>query len=64
VSGNVRAVGRVETDPVSALLPEGVSHLLIADDALIPSRWGAHVTLCGEEAAVSCSTVSTFVWSV
>ncbi|HEY6422639.1 MAG TPA: hypothetical protein VIY28_05185 [Pseudonocardiaceae bacterium] len=28
-------------------LPEGVSHLLTADDALTPGRWGPHVTLCG-----------------
>lgn len=49
MSGNGRAVVAGETDPVSAPLPAGVSHLLIADDALIPGRWGAHVTLCGEQ---------------
>lgn len=26
-----------------------VSHLLTADDALIPGRWGAHITVCGTE---------------
>ncbi len=30
-------------------LPAGVSHLLAADDALMPGRWGAHTTLCGRE---------------
>lgn len=29
--------------------PAGVSHLLAADDALSPGRWGAHITLCGAE---------------
>ncbi|MGH3694850.1 MAG: hypothetical protein ACRDRX_12835 [Pseudonocardiaceae bacterium] len=29
--------------------PVGVSHLLAADDALSPGRWGAHITLCGAE---------------
>ncbi|MGH3889665.1 MAG: hypothetical protein ACRDSZ_24395 [Pseudonocardiaceae bacterium] len=29
--------------------PVGVSHLLAADDALSPGRWGAHITLCGVE---------------
>jgi hypothetical protein len=27
----------------------GVSHLLAADDALLPGRWGAHIALCGQE---------------
>ncbi|MGH3887922.1 MAG: hypothetical protein ACRDSZ_15400 [Pseudonocardiaceae bacterium] len=36
-----------ETDPDRTALPAGVSHLLAADDALIPGRWGAHITLCG-----------------
>lgn len=27
----------------------GVSHLLAADDALIPGRWGVHITLCGQQ---------------
>lgn len=26
-----------------------VSHLLVADDALMPGRWGVHITLCGEQ---------------
>ncbi len=30
-------------------LPVGVSHLLVADDALIPGRWGVHITVCGQE---------------
>lgn len=36
----------VETDATP--LPAGVSHLLAADDALIPGRWGVHTTLCGQ----------------
>ncbi|MGH3838953.1 MAG: hypothetical protein ACRDSF_25145 [Pseudonocardiaceae bacterium] len=46
--------GRVdpEVDP-APLLPAGVSHLLAADDALIPGRWGAHVTLCGLQVRAS-----------
>ncbi|MGH3777293.1 MAG: hypothetical protein ACRDRR_16455 [Pseudonocardiaceae bacterium] len=36
-----------EADPEHAPLPAGVSHLLAADDALIPGRWGEHITLCG-----------------
>ncbi len=39
--------GAVEPDPERAALPAGMSHLLAADDALIPGRWGAHITLCG-----------------
>lgn len=35
-----------EADPA---LPSGVSHLLVADDVLIPGRWGSHITLCGQE---------------
>lgn len=38
-----------EADPVSAPLPAGVSHLLAADDALQPGRWGSHVAVCGPE---------------
>ncbi len=34
---------------MSAPLPEGVSHLLVADDVLIPGRWGVHITLCGQQ---------------
>jgi NAD-dependent dihydropyrimidine dehydrogenase PreA subunit len=33
----------------AAPLPAGISHLLAANDALIPDRWGVHITLCGEE---------------
>ncbi|MGH3777653.1 MAG: hypothetical protein ACRDRR_18310 [Pseudonocardiaceae bacterium] len=36
-----------EADPARAILPAGVSHLLAADDALIPGRFGVHITLCG-----------------
>jgi hypothetical protein len=35
-------------DPVPPL-PAGVSHLLVANDALIRGRWGVHSTLCGRE---------------
>lgn len=35
-----------EADPA---LPAGVSHLLVADDALIPGRFGVHITLCGKQ---------------
>ncbi|MGH3775765.1 MAG: hypothetical protein ACRDRR_08510 [Pseudonocardiaceae bacterium] len=38
-----------EADPVRAALSAGVSHLLAADDALTPGRWGAHITLCGQQ---------------
>lgn len=35
-------------DPeVDAPLPAGASHLLAANDALIPGRWGLHVTRDG-----------------
>lgn len=36
-------------DPMTAPLPAGVSHLLAANDALIPGRCGAHPTLCGQQ---------------
>jgi hypothetical protein len=39
---------RVHEDP-GPPLPAGVSHLLAANDALIPGRFGAHATLCGLE---------------
>lgn len=29
--------------------PAWVSHLLAADDVLIPGRWGVYITLCGAE---------------
>ena len=34
---------------MSAPLAAGVSHLLAANDALMPGRWSSHITLCGEE---------------
>lgn len=39
----------VTSEEKRAPLPAGVSHLLAANDALIPGRWGAHSTLCGVE---------------
>lgn len=34
---------------VPNLRTAGFSHLLAADDALAPGRWGVHVTLCGQQ---------------
>jgi hypothetical protein len=39
----------ITSDEQRAPLSAGVSHLLAADDALMPGRWGAHITLCGRE---------------
>jgi hypothetical protein len=44
--GGSRAALTVDSE-VDAPLPAGVSHLLVANDALIPGRWGVHVALCG-----------------
>ncbi len=43
---------------MSAPLPEGVSHLLAADDALIPGRWGVHMTLCGQQVRAPSATAA------
>ncbi|MGH3566677.1 MAG: hypothetical protein ACRDRH_11720 [Pseudonocardia sp.] len=42
--------GKHTDDGDPCTLPAGVSHLLVADEALCPGRWGSsHVTVCGEE---------------
>lgn len=30
-------------------LPGGISHLLVADEALIVGRWGSYIAVCGAE---------------
>jgi len=42
---------------VSAPRPASVSHLLAADEALMPGRWGAHITVCGLEVRAQSATV-------
>ncbi len=43
---------------MNAPRPARVSHLLAADDALIPGHWGTHTTMCGLEIHTPSATTA------